>query len=78
MKQALIVLSLAGAFILSGWSGMSVPSVDSIVTNSQENIGGPSDWMEEIEAAFDPAWYEKFQSADLVSKLQAMSGSVQK
>lgn len=78
MKQALIILSLAGVFILSGWSGMSMPAVDSIATNFQESIGGPSDWMKEIEAAFNPTWYEKFQSSDLVSKLQAMSGSAQK
>lgn len=68
MKLILTLLGVVVVLAIFGWHGISLPAPDSLPTPSFDN------WGEKLSAAFDPAWYEKFQKADLASMLQAISG----
>lgn len=72
MKLVLTTLGLVAVLVLFGWNGMSMPSLEAVGTPSFDN------WFEQLQAAFDPSWYEKFQKADLPTMLKAVSGSAQK
>jgi hypothetical protein len=72
MKLVLTTLGLVAVLALFGWNGMSMPSMESFGPISLDN------WTEQLADAFDPAWYENFQKADLPTMLKALSGSAQK
>ena len=80
MKLLLVALGVVGVFFLSGGNNLVNGSMNALaaeVADSQSNIEGqPLDsWVKQVEAAFDPTWYENLKNADLVTLLKASSGS---